>query len=102
MGPITLENADFNLAAANIDTTKHRDLLNSKILQLGLKQICAAMFKQLCPIYSDQPHVVIEHIHDLAPGPNGQWSTYRCGSSRVFPTPPEHFQAFCPLQDIAN
>jgi hypothetical protein len=51
MGPITLENANFNLAAANINTSKHRDLLNSKILQLGFKQICAAMFKQLCPSY---------------------------------------------------
>jgi hypothetical protein len=49
MGPITLKNADFNLAAANINTTKHRDLLNSKILQLGFKQICTAMFMQLCP-----------------------------------------------------
>ena len=72
MGPITLENADFNLAAANIDTTKHRDLLNSKILQLGFKQKCAAMFKQLCPSYSDQPHAVIEHIRQSAPGPDGQ------------------------------
>jgi hypothetical protein len=72
MGPVTLENAGFNLAAANIYTTKHRDLLNSKILQLGFKQICAAMFKQLCPSYSDQPHVVIEHIRQSAPGPDGQ------------------------------
>ncbi len=72
MGPTTLKNADFNLAAANIDTTKHCDLLNSKILQLGFKQICTAMFKQLCPSYSDQPHAVIEHIHQSAPGPDGQ------------------------------
>ena len=72
MGPITLENADFNLAAANIDTSKHRDLLNSKILQLGFKQICAAMFRQLCPSYSDQPHAVIKHIRQSAPGPDGQ------------------------------
>jgi len=71
-GPITLENADFNLAAANIDTTKHRDLLNTKILTLGFTQICAAMFKQLCPGYSDQPHAVIEHICQSAPGPDGQ------------------------------
>jgi hypothetical protein len=72
MGPITLENANFNLTAANIDTSKHRDLLNSKILQLGFKQICAAMFKQLCPSYSNKPHAVIEHICQSAPGPNGQ------------------------------
>ena len=72
MGPITLENANFNLAAANIDTTKHRDLLNSKILQLGFKQICAAIFKQPCPSYSDQPHAVIEHIRQSASGPDGQ------------------------------
>jgi hypothetical protein len=71
-GPITLKNADFNLAAANVDTTKHRDLLNSKILQLGFKQICAAMFRQLCPSYSDQPHAVIEHIRQSAPGTDSQ------------------------------
>ena len=90
MGPITLKNADFNLAAANIYICKHGDLLNSKILQLGFKQICAAMFKQLCPSNSNQPHMVIEHIcqcHD---------------SSRVFPTPPERVQAFCLSQDIVN
>ena len=71
-GPITLENADFNLAAANIDTTKHCDVLNTRILQLGFTQICAAMFKQLCPSYSNQPHVVIEHNRQSAPGPDGQ------------------------------
>jgi len=74
MGPITLENADFNLAAANIDTTKHHDLLNSKILQLGFKQICAAIFKQPCPSYSDQPHTVIKHIHQSASGPDSNAS----------------------------
>jgi len=68
MGPITIENAKFNLAAPNINTTKkHCDLLNSKILRLGFKQICAAMFKQLCPSYSNQPHAVIEHICQSAP-----------------------------------
>jgi hypothetical protein len=72
MGPITLENADFNLAKANIDTSKHRDLRNSKTLQLGFKQICATMFKQLCPSYSNQPHAVIDHIRQSAPGPDGQ------------------------------
>jgi hypothetical protein len=72
MGPITLKNADFNLAAANIDTSKHRDLLNSKILQLGFKQICDAMFRQLCPSYSDQPRAVIKHIRQPAPGPETQ------------------------------
>ncbi len=43
-GPITLKNVDFNLAAANIDKTKHHDLLNTKIQTLGFTQICAAMF----------------------------------------------------------
>jgi hypothetical protein len=30
------------------------------------------MFRQLCPSYSDQPHAVIEHIHQSAPEPDGQ------------------------------
>jgi hypothetical protein len=45
--------------------------IHSKILMLGFKQICASIFQQLCPGYSNQPHAVIEHIHQTAPGPKG-------------------------------
>jgi hypothetical protein len=55
-GPITLSVADFNLAVANVDAKLICDTIQAKILKLGFKQICASIFQQLCPGYSDQPH----------------------------------------------
>ncbi len=74
-GPITLSAADFNLAEVNVDAETIRDTIQTKILKLGFKQICASIFQQLCPGYSDQPHAALEHIRQLAPGPNGQMVT---------------------------
>jgi hypothetical protein len=63
-------------------------------LKLGYKQICHAIFGQLCPGYSNQPHTALEHIHQSAPGPDGQLVTssvvefYQClmAASRPFRT----------------
>jgi hypothetical protein len=74
-GPITLSVADFNLAEANVDAKTIWDTIQAKILKLGFKQICATIFQQLCPGYSNQPHVALEHICQLAPGPDGQMVT---------------------------
>jgi hypothetical protein len=74
-GPITLGAADFNLAEANVDGETIRNTIQTKILKLGFKQIGASIFQQLCPGYSDQPHAALEHIRQLAPGPNGQMVT---------------------------
>ena len=74
-GPIALTPNDFNLLEANVDSTKIREDIHSNILKLGYKQICHAIFGQLCPGYSDQPHAALKHIHQSAPGPNGQLVT---------------------------
>jgi hypothetical protein len=70
-GPITLSVA-VNLAKANVNAKTIRDTIRAKILKLGFKQICATIFQRLCPGYSNQPHVALEHIHQSAPGPDGQ------------------------------
>jgi hypothetical protein len=70
-GPITLMPNDFNLSEANIDSTKIWENIQEKILKLGYKQICHAIFGQLCPGYSDQPYAALEHIHQTTRGPNG-------------------------------
>jgi hypothetical protein len=74
-GPITLSIADFNLAKANVDAETIRNIIQAKIIKLGFKQICASIFQQLCPGYSDQPHAALEHIRQPAPGPDGQMVT---------------------------
>jgi hypothetical protein len=40
------------------------------------KQICTSIFQQLCPGYSDQPHIaMIKHICQTALGSDGQMDT---------------------------
>jgi hypothetical protein len=73
--PITLGAASFNLTDAQIDDTTCIDLIHSKVLKLGLKQICKSIFQQLCPGYSDQPHAALEHICQTLIGPDGQTVT---------------------------
>ena len=74
-GPIALRPADFNLGEANIDVGSIRESIQAKILRLGFRQICASIFVQLCPGYSDQPHAVLEHIRQTSVGPDGQLLT---------------------------
>ena len=74
-GPITLGAASFNLTDAQIDDTSCIDLIHSKVLKLGFKQICKSIFQQLCPGYSDQPHAALEHIRQTSIGPDGQMVT---------------------------
>ena len=73
--PITLGAASFNLTDAQIDDTTCIDLIHSKVLKLGFKQICKSIFQQLCPGYSDQPHAALEHIRQTSIGPDGQTVT---------------------------
>jgi len=56
----------------NIDAGLIRETIQAKILRLGFRQICASIFVQLCPGYSDQPHDVLEHIRQTSVGPDGQ------------------------------
>jgi hypothetical protein len=52
-GPTTLSAAEFNLAKANVDDKTIRMTINAMILKLGFQQICASIFQQLCPGYSN-------------------------------------------------
>jgi hypothetical protein len=70
-GPITLKAADFNLQDVQVDDTLIIEVIQAKILKLGFQQICASIFQQLCPGYSNQLHAAIEHIRQSAPGPDG-------------------------------
>ncbi len=98
-GLITLAAADFNLAEANVDGETIHDTIQTKILKLGFKQICASIFQQLCPGYSDQPHAALEHIRQLAPGPDGQMVTasvieyYQCMMNAARPFATKHTYA---------
>ncbi len=46
--------------------------IDIKILKLVYKQICASLFQELCPGYSDQPQAALNHINQSYVGPDGQ------------------------------
>jgi hypothetical protein len=71
-GPIALRPANFNLGDASIDAGLIRETIQAKILRLGFWQICASIFVQLCPGYSDQPRAVLNNICQTSVGPDGQ------------------------------
>jgi hypothetical protein len=73
--PITLCTANFNFNDVQVDDTLIIEIIQAKILKLRLQQICTSVFQQHCPGYSNQLHTVIEHIRQLAPGPDGQLVT---------------------------
>jgi hypothetical protein len=73
--PIALMENNFNLTGANIDSTKVCEDIYARIIKLGYKQFCHAIFTQLCPGYSNQPHAALEHIRQSAPGPDSQLVT---------------------------
>ena len=80
------------LNEADIDSTKVGEDIYARIIKLGYKQICHAIFTQLCLGYSDQPHTALEHICQSTPGPDEQMVTssvlefYQClmAASRLF------------------
>jgi hypothetical protein len=57
-GPITLKAANFNLQDVQVNDTLIIKVIQAKILKLGFRQICASIFQQLCPDYSNHPHAV--------------------------------------------
>ena len=61
-GPISLQDSDFNLNHANIDTEDIRLQIEKKILKLSSAQIIKSVFDTICPGYSEQPHAAVEHI----------------------------------------
>jgi hypothetical protein len=61
-GPVDLQPARFNLSSARTDSTELRSETEAKILHLSFSTVCNALFLELCPGYSSQPHAAIDHI----------------------------------------
>ncbi len=64
-GPYNLEPANFNLTTARTDGTALQSEIKGKILRLAFATVCNTLFLELCPGYSNQPHAVQDHIHQV-------------------------------------
>jgi hypothetical protein len=64
-GPVNLQPARFNLSSARSNSTELRSEIEAKILQLSFLTVCNALFLELCPGYSSQPHAGIDHIRQI-------------------------------------
>ncbi len=64
-GPVELQPASFGDTSTQTDSLALRAEIESKILCLAYKTICSTLFIELCPGYSNQPHVALDHIHQL-------------------------------------
>jgi len=54
--------SDFNLTHANTDTHAVSAEIDRKILKMAWHQLCASIFTEICPGYSNQPQAALEHI----------------------------------------
>jgi hypothetical protein len=64
-GPYDLQPANFNLTMARTDSTALQSKIEGKILRLAYPTIRNTLFLELCPGYSNQPHVVLDHIRQV-------------------------------------
>ncbi len=64
-GPINLQPACFNLSLVRTDSTELHSEIEAKILWLSFLTVCNALFLELCPGYSSQPHVAIDHTRQI-------------------------------------
>jgi hypothetical protein len=69
--PVLLQASDFILQAANTNSQDIALDVDGKILKLAWHQVCASIFNELCPNYSNQPQAAIEHIKQLYVDGNG-------------------------------
>ena len=61
-GPVLLIPSDFNLSEVNTNSAGIGAKIDGKILKLAWHQVCASVFNELCPGYSNQPQAAVEHI----------------------------------------
>ena len=61
-GPVQLVPSDFNLPEVNTNSAGIGARIDGKILKLAWHQVCASVFNELCPGYSNQPQAALEHI----------------------------------------
>jgi hypothetical protein len=64
-GLVNLQPARFNLSSARTDSTELCSEIEAKILLLSFSTVCNALFLELCPGYSSQPHAAIDHIRQM-------------------------------------
>jgi hypothetical protein len=62
-GPIKLQPASFSVTSAQTDPTAICTKIKNKTLRLAYQSMCLTLFLKLCPGYSNQPHVALDHIH---------------------------------------
>jgi hypothetical protein len=60
--PILLKASEFNLPLANTNAFEVSLEIERKIRQLAWPEICASVFHEVFPGYSDKPHAALEHI----------------------------------------
>jgi hypothetical protein len=60
--PIFLKASDFNLSSANTNAFEVDLEIERKIQKLAWPEICASIFHEVCPGYSDKPNAALKHI----------------------------------------
>jgi hypothetical protein len=63
--PLDLLPPSFNVRTARTDSTTLDIDIDSKILRLTFATICNTLFMELCPGYSNQPHMALDHIRQV-------------------------------------
>ena len=61
-GPVLLQASNFNLQTVNTNSQEIAAEIDGKIVKLAWHQVCASIFNELCPNYSNQPQAAIKHI----------------------------------------
>jgi hypothetical protein len=65
-GPLDLQPAAFGLTSACANGIVLRTAVDNKIMKLAYLTICKTLFIELCPDYSDQPHVALNLIKQVS------------------------------------
>jgi hypothetical protein len=60
--PLNLLSSDFNLTSAKTDSATIKAEIISKIIKLATPSVLDHRFNQLCPGYSKEPHMALNHI----------------------------------------
>jgi hypothetical protein len=84
-GPVNLQPARFNLSSARTDSTELHSEIKAKILRLSFSMVCNALFLELCPGYSSQPHAAIDHICQMHTDCDGRGCNHKIGQNLFWP-----------------
>jgi hypothetical protein len=90
-GSILLEASDSNLQNANTNALGVGMEIDGKILKLMWHQLCALIFKEFCPGYSNQPQTALKHIKQSYTNADGNnictpmFAYYQCMMNAICP-----------------